>query len=296
MEKRKVPASDFTISPIALGCMSLKGNLKEDQKIIDKAIAGGIDFLDTADLYQKGLNEEIVGAAIKDRRKDVILATKVGNQLRADGSGWDWNPSKAYILKAVEESLKRLQTDYIDIYQLHGGTLEDPWEETLEAFEILKSQGKIRAFGISSIRPNVIRKVLGMSSPATIMMQYNPLDRRPEETAFPLIAESDARVLVRGTLAKGLLIHKSAEPFLEYTAAEVIEIRELIADSGLLPEAFLIRFGLLQPAVGSLVIGASSVEQVEKMIFAYKQHEMISDELIRELATKIPLNYYKQHR
>ncbi len=296
MEKRKLPGLEFEISPVALGCMSLKGNLKEDQKIIDAAVLGGINFLDTADLYQKGLNEEIVGAAIKDKRKDVIVATKVGNQLREDGSGWDWNPKKSYILKAVEESLKRLQTDYIDLYQLHGGTLEDPWDETLEAFEILKKQGKIRAFGISSIRPNVIRKVLEMNSPATIMMQYNPLDRRPEESAFPLIAQSDSRVLIRGTFAKGLLINKSAEPFLEYTAAEVKEIRELIADSGLLPEAFLIRFGLIQPAVGSLVIGASSVQQVEKMIYAYQQHEMISDELIKEISAKIPLNLYTQHR
>ncbi|MEB2785383.1 aldo/keto reductase [Algoriphagus persicinus] len=296
MEKRKLPALEFEISPIALGCMSLKGSLKEDKMVIDAAIAGGIDFLDTADLYQKGLNEEIVGSAIRDRRKEITLATKVGNQLRADGNGWDWNPRKAYILKAVEESLQSLQTDYIDLYQLHGGTLEDPWEETLEAFELLKSQGKIRAFGISSIRPNVIRKVLEMSNPATIMMQYSPLDRRPEESAFPLIAKSNARVLVRGTLAKGILIDKSADDFLDYSAAEVKEIRELIADSGLLPEAFLIRFGLIQPAVGSLVIGASSVEQVEKLIFAYQQQKMISDELIRQISAKIALNRYTQHR
>jgi aryl-alcohol dehydrogenase-like predicted oxidoreductase len=276
--------------------MSLRGNLKEDQKIIGAAISGGINFLDTADLYQKGLNEEIIGAALKNRRNDIFLATKVGNQLRPDGSGWDWNPRKSYILKAVEESLKRLQTDYIDLYQLHGGTIEDPWDETLEAFEILKSQGKIRAFGISSIRPNVIRKVLEMSSPATIMMQYNPLDRRPEETVFPLISQTQTRVLVRGAFAKGLLINKAAEPFLEYAAADVNEIRELITDSGVLPEAFLIRFGLLQPAVGSLVIGASSVQQVEKMISAYQQQEMISDELMREISDKIPLNRYTQHR
>lgn len=296
MKKMKLPNLEFEISPIALGCMSLKGSLKEDQKIIHAAISGGINFLDTADLYQKGLNEEIVGATIKDKRKDLILATKVGNQWREDGNGWDWNPKKAFILKTVEESLKRLQTDYIDIYQLHGGTLEDPWDETLEAFEILKSQGKIRAFGISSIRPNVIRKVLEMSSPATIMMQYNPLDRRPEEAAFPLIADSNARVLVRGTFAKGLLIDKPENEFLEYTAAEVKEVRELIADSGLMPEAFLIRFGLIQPAVGSLVIGASSVQQVEKMILAYQQQKMISDDLMKEITVQLPLKRYSQHR
>jgi aryl-alcohol dehydrogenase-like predicted oxidoreductase len=296
MENRKLPGLKFEISPITLGCMSLKGSLKEDQRIIDTAISGGINFLDTADMYQKGLNEEIIGEAIKERRKDVIIASKVGNQWREDGDGWDWNPRKAYILEAVEKSLKRLQTDYIDLYQLHGGTHEDPWEETLEAFEVLKEQGKIRAFGISSIRPNVIRKVLGMSKPATIMMQYNPMDRRPEETAFPLIAQSETRVLVRGAFAKGLLINKSAQPFLDYSASEVKKVRELITDSGLLPEAFLIRFGLRQQAVGSLVIGASSVEQVEKITFAHQQQDMISEELMKEITLKLPLNRYTQHR
>ncbi|PZX61210.1 aryl-alcohol dehydrogenase-like predicted oxidoreductase [Algoriphagus ratkowskyi] len=296
MEKIKLPALDFEISPIALGCMSLKGNIKSDQQIIDAAISGGINFLDTADLYQKGLNEEIVGAAVKGRRKHIILASKVGNQWREDGSGWDWNPKKAYILKCAEESLQRLQTDYIDLYQLHGGTLEDPWDETLEAFEILKSQGKIRAFGISSIRPNVIRKVLELYPPATIMMQYNPLDRRPEETAFPLIATSKARVLVRGTFAKGLLIDKSAESYMDHSDEEVGKVRKLIAVSGMLPEAFLIRFGLNQAAVGSLVIGASSVEQVEKMLLGYEQNEMISEELLQEITKQLPLNLYTQHR
>ena len=296
MEKIKLPALNFEISPLALGCMSLNGNLKEDQRIIDASISGGINFLDTADMYQKGLNEEIIGEAIRGRRKDVIIASKVGNQWREDGSGWDWNPKKSYILKAVEDSLKRLQTDYIDLYQLHGGTIDDPWEETLEAFEILKDQGKIREFGISSIRPNVIRKVLEMSNPATIMMQYNPLDRRPEESSFPLIAESETRVLVRGTFAKGLLINKSAESFLDYSAEEVKKVRELIADSNVSPEAFLIRFGLMQAAVGCLVIGASSVEQVEKMISAYHQKDEISEEIIKQIIAQLPLNRYTQHR
>jgi aryl-alcohol dehydrogenase-like predicted oxidoreductase len=91
--------------------------------------------------------------------KKVIIATKVGNQWRADGSGWDWNPNKDYIISAVEQSLKRLQTDYIDLYQLHGGTMEDPIDETIEAFEQLQKQGKIRYYGISSIRPTVIENL-----------------------------------------------------------------------------------------------------------------------------------------
>jgi len=296
MKRIKLPKTTFEISQLGLGGMSLKGDKKKDQLVIDAALDHGINLLDTADLYQQGLNEDLIGESVKCKRKDVILATKVGNQWREDGSGWDWNPKKEYILKAVEESLRRLKTDYIDLYQLHGGTLEDNLEESFEAFEILKAQGKIVSYGISSIRPNVIRKVLDISSPATIMMQYNPLDRRPEETVLSLVAQSDTRVLVRGAFAKGLLIDKPAESFLDYSAEEVKAVRDIISDSGIVPEAFLIRFGLAQPAVASLIIGASSVAQIQKMILGYNQQDAISDQLLEEITSKLPLNRYSQHR
>jgi len=288
--------SNLQISKIGLGCMSLPDNFQESEKILKAAVANGIKFLDTADLYQNGWNEEMLGNAIKDQRKEVVLATKVGNQMRADGSGWDWNPKKEYILQAVEKSLKRLQTDYIDLYQLHGGTIDDPWDETLEAFEILKEQGKIRAFGISSIRPNVIRKVMADSQPATIMMQYSPLDRRPEEEAFPLIESTQTKVLVRGSFVKGMLINKPAEEYLDLSAQKVEEIKKEIVSYGILPEAFLIRFGLSKKAVGALIIGASSVTQVEKMVEGFEKSKAISDDVISEFRQKFTPNYYQQHR
>src|SRR5690606_7630224 len=161
---------------IGLGCMSLPERFADAQKIIHRALDSEISFFDTADLYQKGKNEENLGKALRGRRGELILATKVGNQWNPDGKSWTWNPRKEYILKAVEESLKRLQTDYIDLYQLHGGRTEDPWHDILEAFQLLRNQGKIRAFGISSIRPNVIKKAMAMNPPATILMQYSPLD------------------------------------------------------------------------------------------------------------------------
>ena len=288
--------SNLQISKIGLGCMSLPENFQESEKILKAAVSNGIKFLDTADLYQNGWNEEMLGKAIKVQRQEVVLATKVGNQMRADGSGWDWNPKKEYILQAVEKSLKRLHTDFIDLYQLHGGTIDDPWDETLEAFEILKSQGKIREFGISSIRPNVIRKVLADSQPATIMMQYSPLDRRPEEEAFPLIESTQTKVLVRGSFVKGMLINKPAGEYLDISAQKVEEIKKEIASYGILPEAFLIRFGLSQKAVGSLIIGASSVTQVEKMVEGFEKSKAISDALISEFRQKFTPNYYQQHR
>lgn len=296
MQTLKLPETEIEISRIGLGCMSLKGDITIDQTIISTALGVGINFLDTADLYQKGLNEEIVGAAIAGKRKEVVLATKVGNELNPDGEGWRWNPRKEYILKAVEKSLKRLQTDYIDLYQLHGGTIEDPLEETFEAFEMLKAQGKIRAFGISSIRLNVIRKVMQINPPATIMMQYSPLDRRPEETVFPLLEKTNTRILVRGSFAKGLLIDKPEAEFLNFKPDRVKDIRERIKTFGFSPEAFLIRFGLAQPVVAALVIGASSSDQVEKMLKGYEESLTIPEDLIDFLKSEFPANQYDQHR
>src|SRR2546423_4708085 len=111
MDYKRLGKSNLEISRIGFGCMSLKGNQKENEQLIDQAIKSGINYFDTADLYDKGMNEISVGEALKSKRKEVILATKVGNQWRPDGSGWDWNPHKDYIIKAVEKSLQRLQTD-----------------------------------------------------------------------------------------------------------------------------------------------------------------------------------------
>ncbi|MBN3519784.1 aldo/keto reductase [Algoriphagus lutimaris] len=296
MKMINLSSSEVQISSIGLGCMSLPEDYGLSQKIIDAAISGGINLLDTADLYQKGFNEEMVGRAIKGKRNQVVLATKVGNQLRPDGNGWDWNPRKSYILEAVEKSLKRLQTDFIDLYQLHGGTIDDPWEETLEAFEILKGQGKIREFGISSIRSNVIRKVLTEGKPATIMMQYSPLDRRPEEAAFPLIATTETKVLVRGSFAKGMLISKPAGEYLDRSVEEVKAMKGIIQESGFSPEAFLIKFGLLPTAVGSLIIGTSAIEQVQKMLKGYEESLTLPESIISDLKEKFSPNYYQQHR
>jgi aryl-alcohol dehydrogenase-like predicted oxidoreductase len=296
MKYRLLTQSQIKLSEIALGCMSLRPEKANLKSVIEAAISGGINFLDTADLYNQGWNEKAVGETVKSVRSRLILASKVGNEWRADGSGWDWNPRKSYILKAVEKSLSRLQTDYIDLYQLHGGTIEDPWDETLEAFELLKEQGKIRAFGISSIRPNVIREVVSKSKPATIMMQYSPLDRRPEENAFPVLGNTSSKVLVRGTFVKGLLIDKAAKPFLNFEAKQVNDFQAFANAQDFSPEAILIRFGLAQSVVASLVIGASSVAQIEKMLAGYELSQTISEAVLNQFKQKFPVHHYDSHR
>ena len=141
--------------------MSLPNNVNEAKKIIDTAIHAGINFFDTANIYDGGKNEELVGKALKEHREKVILATKVGNKLNPDGEGWTWDPiERPYYWRKLKHSLHRLGTDYIDLYQLHGGTMEDNIDETIDAFESLKKEGLIRQYGISSIRPTVIKRFL----------------------------------------------------------------------------------------------------------------------------------------
>ena len=180
MHYGKIGNTDMVASEIGLGGMSLTGGAtKTNVEIIQRAFDAGITYFDTADLYEKGLNETLFGQALAGFRQKIILATKVGNKWRPDGEGWDWKPSKKHILKEVEASLTRLKTDYIDLYQLHGGTIDDPFEEIVEAFEELVQQGKIRSYGISSIRPNVFEAYAAQSSIVSNMMPFSLLDRRP---------------------------------------------------------------------------------------------------------------------
>jgi aryl-alcohol dehydrogenase-like predicted oxidoreductase len=114
MQFSRLGQSVLEVSKIGFGCMSLKGDAAANDLLFQRAQDLGVNYFDTADLYDNGRNEEIVGALVKQVRAQVVLATKVGNQMRPDGSGWDWNPGKDYIMSAVEASLRRLQTDYIE--------------------------------------------------------------------------------------------------------------------------------------------------------------------------------------
>ncbi|WP_057764233.1 aldo/keto reductase [Cytobacillus praedii] len=303
MKKRQVGNSDLYVSELGLGCMSLGTDQKKAQELIETALDEGINYFDTADLYDFGENEQIVGQALKHVRDKVIIATKAGNRWSEDKNGWRWDPSKRYIKEAVKNSLTRLGTDYIDLYQLHGGTIEDPIDETIEAFEELKADGLIRYYGISSIRPNVIQEYAKKSSIVSVMMQYSILDRRPEEQAIPLLQENNISVVTRGPLAKGLLsnrmLEKASEPgFLNYSRKELNTIlpllREKFADSRTMPEIAL-QFNLAQPSVSSVVAGASKAEQIRENAKAVRTNPLSEDELsLIQSITKA--KKYEEHR
>lgn len=277
--------------------MSLAGSDEENSQILNSALEYGINFFDTADLYNKGMNEVSVGKALKSSRKKIVLATKVGNQWRSDGTGWDWNPSKEYILHSVESSLRRLQTDYIDLYQLHGGTIDDPIDETIEAFELLKEQGKIRHYGISSIRPNVIREYIDRSSIVSVMMQYSLLDRRPEESCLELLKENNIGVLARGSIAQGLLVNKAAKEYLGYSAQEVElaarAVRE-ISDEWRTPAHTAVKYVLSNPAVSSAVLGIRTEKQLKEALKIPDTPNLAERELL-SLQSAVSPKRYEQH-
>jgi aryl-alcohol dehydrogenase-like predicted oxidoreductase len=303
LKKRKLGKSDLYVTELGLGCMSIGTEEKTARKIIEASLDEGINYFDTADLYDFGENEKIVGSALREVREHVIIATKVGNRWSQDKTGWSWDPSKSYIKEEVKQSLKRLGTDYIDLYQLHGGTISDPIEETIEAFEELKAEGFIRFYGISSIRPNVIKEYVNKSSIVSVMMQYSILDQRPEEEALPLLQEHGISVVTRGPLAKGLLSNKmlgkvTEKGYQDYSMNELNDVlpllKEKLAPSRDFTEIAL-QYNLANPAVASVVAGASSPEQIRSNAKAVRSQPLTDTEvsIIKEL-TKASI--YTEHR
>jgi aryl-alcohol dehydrogenase-like predicted oxidoreductase len=303
LEKRRLGKSDLMVSVMGLGCMSLGTEPNKAKEIVKAAIDAGINFFDSADLYDFGENETILGTILRPIRDKVLIATKAGNRWNEQKTGWSWDPSKAYIKDAVKASLKRLNTDYIDLYQLHGGTIEDPVDETIEAFEELKTEGLIRYYGISSIRPNVIREYATKSNMVSVMMQYSLLDRRPEETALPLLDEHGISVVTRGSLAKGLLSEKALERvgnfekgYLNYSVAELKDILEKLKAVTNRPlQEVALQYNLAHPAVASVIVGASLVEQVKENVAAVQSSPLTKEELaaIRVLTKE---QRYAEHR
>lgn len=299
MKKRQLGTSGLAVSEIGFGCMSLPTDEKDAGRIVDEAIAHGINYFDTADLYDKGENEKVVGKVLKHHRNDIILATKVGNQWQTNTDEVQWNPSKDYIKKQIHTSLKRLQTDYIDLYQLHGGMITDNSIETIEAFEELKKEGLIRAYGISSIRPNVINRFLTESEIASIMMQYSLLDRRPEEL-LDMIHQSGRSVVTRGTLAKGLLTAEGLERanqtkgYLNYESDELKNTLQQLMSIHNNLHALSLHSVLQHKAIGSVVTGASSPEQIKSTIKAYET--TVTQDQLEQAKTVTRQDVYKEHR
>lgn len=296
MKKRQLGTSNLHISEISLGCMSLPPNPAEAEEVIHAAIDAGINYFDTADLYNKGENEKVVGTALKQHRHNIYLASKVGNRWEEGKEGWGWDTSANYINKAVRDSLQRLQTDYLDLYQLHGGTTEDNWEGITDTFESLKKEGLIREYGISSIRPNVFMPFLQNSDAISNMMQFNIFDERASEF-FDLIQQTGASVVTRGSIAKGLLTNEwrtRLKPFMSYDEAAANDVLQKIEQQFGDVHAAALAFNLQYPTVASTVIGARTLTQLKQNLDAYEKAQSLQN--ISEIDKWTKTDRYTEHR
>lgn len=214
MEYRKLGRSGLKVSPLCLGTMMFGGASDEVQSraIIDHARDAGINFIDTADVYNEGRSEEITGRAIATSRHDWVLATKVANAM---GEGPNRaGLSRKWIMQACEDSLRRLGTDFIDIYYLHKEDHTTPLAETVRALGDLVAQGKIRHFGISNYRSWRLAEIcrlcddFGIDRPVVSQPYYNAMNRMPEVEHLPACGHYGLGVASYSPLARGVLTGK----------------------------------------------------------------------------------------
>ena len=287
MKFERLGRSGLTVSRICLGTMMFGGRTDEETsaRIIADAAENGVNFIDTADVYNDGASERIVGKAIAGNRDDWILATKAGNRMgnrpSHQGLGRKW------LLQACTDSLKRLGTDYIDIYYLHLEDLATPLEETVLAVRSLMEAGKIRYFGVSNFRAWRIAEVsrlcdgYGMPRPVVCQPYYNALNRMPEVEVLPACSHYGLGVVPYSPLARGVLTAKydPDQPPPEESRAgakdkrmmesewrpESLEIARDIRDhaeaKGSTPGAFALAWLLNNAAVTSVLAGPRTLDQ-----------------------------------
>jgi aryl-alcohol dehydrogenase-like predicted oxidoreductase len=289
MIKRSLGSTGLMVSALGLGCNNFGGrlDLEKTRSVVDSAIEAGINFFDTADVYgDRGGSETLLGATLGNRRKDLILATKFG--LPMDDEGRLAGGSRRYVLSAVEASLKRLKTEWIDIYYLHRPDSATPIEETLGALDELTRQGKVRFAGCSNLPGPQLAHAMELARTKKLAPfvatqdEYNLLSREIEKGLVPVIERSGLALVPYFPLASGLLTgkYRKGQPmptgtrlsdprfsarFANEQNLEVVErLAAFCAERGrtLLELAF--GWLLARPYVASVIAGATAPEQVRQ--------------------------------
>jgi aryl-alcohol dehydrogenase-like predicted oxidoreductase len=302
MHRTQLGRTGLSVSRLCLGTMTFGLQCEEPQShaILDKAAEGGIDFLDTADVYPLGgggntvgRTEEIVGNWLSGKRHDYILATKcVG---RTGRRHWDQGMSRKHILDAIDASLKRLKTDYVDLYQLHSYDPSTPLDEALEALDTVVKSGKARYVGLSNwpaykVARGVGRaEVKGLAGISSVQPRYNLLFRTFERDLLPLAHEEGIGVIPYNPLAGGMLTGKHAkgappegtrftlgnagaryqERYWHDREFEAVEaLKGVAAEAGMSMATMAVSWVLANKAITAPIIGASKPEQLADSLAA----------------------------
>jgi 1-deoxyxylulose-5-phosphate synthase len=303
MQHVRLGRTGLRVSRLCLGTMTfgLQCDEPTSHAILDRAAAGGVTFLDTANVYPLGggldtvgRTEEIVGRWLRGKRGDFVLATKCSG--RAGPQAWSQGNSRKHILDAADDSLRRLQTDYIDLYQLHGDDRATPLDETLRALEDVVRAGKVRYVGASNFLAYRLARAIGRSEAMgvvrfdSVQPRYNLLFREIERELLPLCAEDGVGVIPYNPLAGGLLTGKhereagpeegsrftlgNAGPryqdryWHEREFATVEELRPLAAEAGVAMPTLAVAWVLANPAITAPIIGASRPDQLDATLAA----------------------------
>jgi aryl-alcohol dehydrogenase-like predicted oxidoreductase len=310
MKYRKLGNTGLIVSELALGTMQFggkmnMGNLDQDAttRMVKFALDKGINFIDTADVYSLGESETLVGNALKGVRKEIVLATKVrlpmSENLNHSGA------TRVNIMREVEDSLRRLQTDYLDLYQVHGWDSNTPLEETLRTLDDLVRHGKVRYIGLSNYMSwqaataIMLQQNLGLEKFVTAQMYYSLVGRGLEYEFQPFAEYQNIGILVWSPLAGGFLSGKYTRttpapagtrfaeagafvPFDKEMGYRVVDtLKEVAARHRVSPARVALSWTLARPAVSSVIVAARKLDQLEDNIAAVDLQLTQAD--IREL-------------
>ncbi|ROP49983.1 aryl-alcohol dehydrogenase-like predicted oxidoreductase [Enterobacter sp. BIGb0383] len=298
MKYNQLGTTDLNVSRLCLGCMTFgepdRGKhawtLPEESSrpIIQRALEGGINFFDTANSYSDGSSEEIVGRALRDfaRRDEVVVATKVYHQVGDLAEGL----SRAQILRSVDDSLRRLGMEYIDLLQIHRWDYNTPLEETLQALDEVVKAGKVRYLGASSMHPEQFAQALtlqaenGLGRFVTMQDHYNLIYREEEEAMLPLCYREKVAVIPWSPLARGrltrpwgettarLVSDEFGQTLYNATDANDAQIAERLTgvaeETGATRAQVALAWLLSKPGIAAPIVGTSREEQLEELLQA----------------------------
>ncbi|MDI4649620.1 aldo/keto reductase [Cohnella hashimotonis] len=300
MKMIKLGHSGLEVSPICIGGMgfgdpatgypSWSIGEEESRSVIKHAIEAGINFFDTANMYSQGNSEEIIGKAIKDfaKRENIVIATKLGAPMRAGPNSFGL--SRKTIMTEIDQSLKRLGTDYIDLYQIHRADPFTPWEETLEALHDLVKMGKVRYLGASTMRTWQFAKALhiqkanGWTRFISMQHNYNLVAREEENEMIPLCADEGIQTIVYSPLSRGLLARpwgegtmrtKAESGAAKYFEATAAADRKIVDNIGMIAEErgvsraeISLSWLFRKPVVAAPIVGAIKTGHIDDAIKA----------------------------